>query len=249
MFHDVVVNLIVVLIIVAMAVVWHATAGPINAAHPERPERLPRRALRAAGEPGGAVDRAAAGVVLPVPVRAPAHLQDARRADPGHHHHPDDLDGAAGGVALPRPGPRPAPVAAAVGRRHRPDRPGRPDRAHHRGRDRPGGGQRVGCHNGPGRSTRCPVRRTSRRRVYGLPHVRNSRGQHRRRPDARLAEVRHKSKGDPGVAGRRREQGHRDHARLHVVWGRRRSPRSRRSSRRSRPARSYPFRSRLSLCR
>jgi menaquinol-cytochrome c reductase cytochrome b/c subunit len=34
MFHDVVINLIVVLIIVAMAVVWHATAGPINAAHP-----------------------------------------------------------------------------------------------------------------------------------------------------------------------------------------------------------------------
>jgi menaquinol-cytochrome c reductase cytochrome b/c subunit len=34
MFHDVVVNLLVVLLIVAMAVVWHATAGPINAAHP-----------------------------------------------------------------------------------------------------------------------------------------------------------------------------------------------------------------------
>jgi quinol---cytochrome c reductase cytochrome c subunit, bacillus type len=34
MFHDVVVNLIVVLMIVAMAVIWHATAGPINAAHP-----------------------------------------------------------------------------------------------------------------------------------------------------------------------------------------------------------------------
>ena len=34
MFHDVVVNLLVVLIIVAMAVVWHATAGPINASHP-----------------------------------------------------------------------------------------------------------------------------------------------------------------------------------------------------------------------
>jgi menaquinol-cytochrome c reductase cytochrome b/c subunit len=34
MFHDVVVNLIVVLVIVAMAVVWHATAGPITAAHP-----------------------------------------------------------------------------------------------------------------------------------------------------------------------------------------------------------------------
>jgi menaquinol-cytochrome c reductase cytochrome b/c subunit len=33
MFHDVVVNLIIVLMIVAMAVVWHATAGPINAAH------------------------------------------------------------------------------------------------------------------------------------------------------------------------------------------------------------------------
>jgi menaquinol-cytochrome c reductase cytochrome b/c subunit len=34
MFHDVVVNLVVVLLIVGMAVVWHATAGPINAAHP-----------------------------------------------------------------------------------------------------------------------------------------------------------------------------------------------------------------------
>ena len=34
MFHDVVVNLLIVLIIVVMAVVWHATAGPINASHP-----------------------------------------------------------------------------------------------------------------------------------------------------------------------------------------------------------------------
>jgi menaquinol-cytochrome c reductase cytochrome b/c subunit len=34
MFHDTVVNLLVVLIIVAMAVIWHATAGPINHAHP-----------------------------------------------------------------------------------------------------------------------------------------------------------------------------------------------------------------------
>jgi quinol-cytochrome oxidoreductase complex cytochrome b subunit len=34
MFHDVVVNLMVVLIIVAMAVIWHATAGPITAQHP-----------------------------------------------------------------------------------------------------------------------------------------------------------------------------------------------------------------------
>jgi menaquinol-cytochrome c reductase cytochrome b/c subunit len=34
MFHDTVVNLIIVLMIVAMAVIWHATAGPINAAHP-----------------------------------------------------------------------------------------------------------------------------------------------------------------------------------------------------------------------
>jgi menaquinol-cytochrome c reductase cytochrome b/c subunit len=34
MFHDTVVNLIIVLAIVAMAVAWHATAGPINAAHP-----------------------------------------------------------------------------------------------------------------------------------------------------------------------------------------------------------------------
>jgi menaquinol-cytochrome c reductase cytochrome b/c subunit len=34
MFHDVVVNLIVVLTVVAMAVIWHATAGPIDHAHP-----------------------------------------------------------------------------------------------------------------------------------------------------------------------------------------------------------------------
>jgi quinol-cytochrome oxidoreductase complex cytochrome b subunit len=34
MFHDVVVNLLVVLIIVAMTIVWHATAEPISQAHP-----------------------------------------------------------------------------------------------------------------------------------------------------------------------------------------------------------------------
>ena len=34
MFHDTVVNLLIVLMIVGMAVLWHATAGPINAAHP-----------------------------------------------------------------------------------------------------------------------------------------------------------------------------------------------------------------------
>jgi menaquinol-cytochrome c reductase cytochrome b/c subunit len=34
MFHDVVVNLIVVLLIVAMTVVWHETAGPITKEHP-----------------------------------------------------------------------------------------------------------------------------------------------------------------------------------------------------------------------
>jgi len=34
MFHDTVINLLIVLLIVGMAVVWHATAGPINAAHP-----------------------------------------------------------------------------------------------------------------------------------------------------------------------------------------------------------------------
>jgi len=34
MFHDTVVNLLIVLTIVAMAIIWHATAGPINHAHP-----------------------------------------------------------------------------------------------------------------------------------------------------------------------------------------------------------------------
>src|SRR4249919_1888635 len=35
MFHDTVVNLIIVLMIVAMAVIWHETAGPIDAQHPD----------------------------------------------------------------------------------------------------------------------------------------------------------------------------------------------------------------------
>jgi menaquinol-cytochrome c reductase cytochrome b/c subunit len=35
MFHDVVVNLLVVVLIVAMAIIWHATSGPISASHPE----------------------------------------------------------------------------------------------------------------------------------------------------------------------------------------------------------------------
>jgi len=35
MFHDVVVNLLVVVLIVVMAIVWHVTAGPISASHPE----------------------------------------------------------------------------------------------------------------------------------------------------------------------------------------------------------------------
>ena len=35
MFHDTVVNLIIVLMIVAMASIWHATAGPIDAHHPD----------------------------------------------------------------------------------------------------------------------------------------------------------------------------------------------------------------------
>ena len=34
MFHDVVVNLLIVLLIIGMAVLWHATADPINASHP-----------------------------------------------------------------------------------------------------------------------------------------------------------------------------------------------------------------------
>src|SRR5436305_3380314 len=34
MFHDVVVNLLIVFLIVAMAVIWHATAGPITAHDP-----------------------------------------------------------------------------------------------------------------------------------------------------------------------------------------------------------------------
>ena len=57
-----------------MAVIWHATAGPIRA-RTRRAERLAGAALRDQGEPRGR-HRAAPGVVLPVPVRASADLQE-----------------------------------------------------------------------------------------------------------------------------------------------------------------------------
>ena len=121
MFHDTVVNLIIVLMIVAMAVVWHATAGPVDAHHPDGQNGLLGALYEGKANPAVAGHRAAAGVVLPVPVRAPADLQVAVGADLRDDHHPDDPDGAAGRVAVPRPRPRPADLAPA--RRHgaRPD--------------------------------------------------------------------------------------------------------------------------------
>ena len=113
MFHDTVVNLIIVLMIVAMAVIWHETAGPIDAHHPDGQNGWLGALYEGKANPAVAGHRAAAGVVLPLPLRAPADLQVAVGADLRHDHHPDDLDGAAGRVAVPRSRPRPPDLAAA----------------------------------------------------------------------------------------------------------------------------------------
>ena len=105
MFHDVVINLIVVLTVVAMAVIWHATAGPIDHAHPNGQNGLFGALYEQKANPAVQATEPRPGVVLPVPVRAPAHLQDAVAAHLRHHHHPDDHDGAAGRVAVHRPRP------------------------------------------------------------------------------------------------------------------------------------------------
>ena len=103
MFHDVVVNLIVVLLIVAMAVVWHETRRARSPISTRTGQNGWLGALyEDKANPAVAVDRAAAGVVLPVPVRAAAHLQGAVAADLRHDHHPDHPDGAADRLAVPR---------------------------------------------------------------------------------------------------------------------------------------------------
>ena len=164
MFHDTVVNLIVVLVIVAMAIIWHATAGPINHAHPTGQDGLAGRAVSDQGQPGRAGHRAAPGLVLPVPVRAAADLQDALAADLRHHHRPHHDDGAAGGVAVHRPRPRP-PAQPPPGRRrsrvHRADGADRPDHGR-----RGGAGRGVRDQPSPAtrRSTSWQRRRSSSRR-------------------------------------------------------------------------------------
>ena len=134
MFHDTVVNLIIVLMIVAMAVVWHATAGLMDAHHPEGQNGLLGALYEGKANPAVAGHRAAAGVVLPVPVRAPADLQVAVGADLRDDHHPDDPDGVAGRVAVPRPRPRQADLTSASRHGGRTQRAGRADRAHDRRR-------------------------------------------------------------------------------------------------------------------
>src|SRR4051812_50022390 len=61
MFHDTVVNLIIVLMIVAMAVIWHATAGPIDAHHPAGPKGLLCAPHRGKAKPAGGGARARPG--------------------------------------------------------------------------------------------------------------------------------------------------------------------------------------------
>ncbi len=119
MFHDVVINLIVVLIIIAMAVVWHATAGPINAAHPTGQngilgplyEQIANPAVQAT-EPRPEWYFLFLFELLRI-FKTPAELILATIIIPTIWMVLLDL------LAVPRPGPRPAPVAAALGRRRR----------------------------------------------------------------------------------------------------------------------------------
>ena len=77
MFHDTVMSLVVVSVITGLAIVWKYTDHP-------------RAAARAEGRPRDDLVRAAAGLVLLLPLLPAEDLQVARHGDPRHGRDPDD---------------------------------------------------------------------------------------------------------------------------------------------------------------
>ena len=117
MFHDTVMSLLVVCLIVALAVVWKFTRR--TRAHGCR-FGLARQALRREGRPRDDELHSAPRLVLLLPLLPAADLQVAGVGHPRHGHRADDRDGAPARAALPRrrrerrPLRRPVAMVAAV---------------------------------------------------------------------------------------------------------------------------------------
>ena len=88
MFHDTIMSLVVVLVIIGLAVVWKYTT-PGN--HIGTDVGLAREALRRARRPGHDQLRPAARLVLLLPLLPAPDLQVAGVGVPRHDRHPDDL--------------------------------------------------------------------------------------------------------------------------------------------------------------
>ena len=93
MFHDTVMSLVVVCVIIALAVIWKYTTTRRSGS---------RRALRREGRPRDGELRPAAGLVLLLPLLPAADLQVAGHGDPRDDRHPDDLPHAAARAAVRR---------------------------------------------------------------------------------------------------------------------------------------------------
>ena len=87
MFHDTIMSLVVVVVIIVLAVIWKWT---IPGDHDGHRVGLARQALRRAGRPRHDELRAAAGLVLLLPLLPAADLQVAGLGDPRHGRDPDD---------------------------------------------------------------------------------------------------------------------------------------------------------------
>ena len=175
MFHDTVMSLVVVSVIIGLAAVWYFTSGP-GPQHVRQRRLLPARAaLLRARRSGDDELRPTAGLVLLLPLLSPPHLQVARLGHSRHGRHPHDH----ADHRLPAPVHRPADGAAAHSsacRRHRrdPGHPldGRPDvqRRNREGgareRGRPGGAD-LGADGRGSATTRTRLRapRSSRARA------------------------------------------------------------------------------------
>ena len=158
MFHDTVMSLVVVCVIIGLACVWYFTAegstdpGWLGPHYTER------------GRPGHDQLRAAARLVLLLPLLPAADLQVAGHGRARHRRHPEHPARDPDRAAVHRPAPR-APALAAPGRDRRGDRRRAGDgHADLQGRDREGVARlrddRRKCRSGP----RSRASRTTRRR-------------------------------------------------------------------------------------
>ena len=115
MFHDTVMSLVVVCVIVGLACVWYFTADGSDG------PRLARPVLHRGGRPGDDQLRAAARLVLLLPLLPAADLQVAGHRRPRHRRRPEHPARDHDRAAVHRRAPR-APALPAPGRDRRGDR-------------------------------------------------------------------------------------------------------------------------------